>query len=910
MANLDSPQWKRAQQTSLWKRTLGSDDEDVKPLRESFLDARKNAAFLLDKIRPDFPYLTIHDITHVDSLWSVADTIIGENYPINPLEGYVLGIAFLIHDAALSYDAVGGKDKLRAKLEWKDAYADGPCDKDEEEFKKECDFTAIRAIHAREAKEILGKTFSSADIPSFHIIKKASYRQSLGEIIGKIAASHHWSIDDIESKLEVQITPSFEVSGPGDWDINEQKLACILRCADAGHIDDGRAPYYIFHSLNINGVSLQHWKSQNRLGIVRPYIKDTSKLLITSTSSFKKEDFAAWNVAYDAVRVFDEELKKSNNLLKTIDKELVFARTGVLGANSKEELAEYIKTDGTWQPCNFGIHTSKIKLLIENLGGRKLYGEKYKLLVVLRELIQNARDAIHARQKLEESFENGKITIRLIEEGDSHFIEVEDNGIGMSMNCINHHLLDFGNSYWKSPLSKSENPGLRSSGFKSVGKFGIGFYSIFMVAKSVTVRTKRYDKATNEARTIEFPTGLTLSPIISSDRMNASVSTIVRFNLKDDVELSFKTSSYEESTISWQEVLPILVAALDSDVFYEEHGKSIKIHTNIYSPFFNRVEWLRSLFLPCPVNIDEIASKLEVLIDENGEQRGLILFPEHFDIIKNNESSITDYRPCIQTIGGLLSSFNFIDTTYGCYLGYLDGRENCLSRNNMILDEPLKRCLQELTKYNYCKNFDEIITHKSLANNYTTLVDYCGLTDYIYNDNLRRLYATLPYYQIEVGTMRCLRFIHHHLFVGVDLGAGICFSNVYKPGLDIFSLFDSTKSNMTLKDVLNDVTIDKEWLDLEKSIRVSNLPASSYEEIIKKFCEYLNVHPFFDGNKRALSVWVNFLLDRRLGQMIDWRKVNKERLVDLMKAPNEMCKYLKPFLSTTYLDEMKSSITT
>ena len=130
--------------TSLWKNTLGSVDENVKPLRDSFIQSRKNAEFLLDKIRIDFPELTIHDITHVDSLWNVADTIIGENYPINPLEGYILGIAFLIHDAVLSYDAIGGIDALRETIEWKDAYFEEHDIIHDEELKKECDFIAIR----------------------------------------------------------------------------------------------------------------------------------------------------------------------------------------------------------------------------------------------------------------------------------------------------------------------------------------------------------------------------------------------------------------------------------------------------------------------------------------------------------------------------------------------------------------------------------------------------------------------------------------------------------------------------------------------------------------------------------------------------------------------------------------------
>lgn len=250
------------QSTSLWKRTLGLDNENVKPLRDSFLGAHENAEFLLAKIRKDFPNLTVHDISHVDSLWNVADTIIGEDYLINPLEGYILGISFLIHDAALSYETIGGIDKLRNTVEWKDVYADGANGKDEEIFKKECDFTAIRALHAREAESILSKIFTKDNGTTFYIIDDDSLRRHYGELIGKIAASHHWDIDDVSS-LELQINPRREY--PNEWKINAQKLACILRCADAGHIDNGRAPDNIYNILSVNGVSKQHWDSQNHL---------------------------------------------------------------------------------------------------------------------------------------------------------------------------------------------------------------------------------------------------------------------------------------------------------------------------------------------------------------------------------------------------------------------------------------------------------------------------------------------------------------------------------------------------------------------------------------------------------------------------------------------------------------------
>lgn len=920
MANLDSPQWKRAKQTSLWKRTLGSDDEDVKPLRDSFLDARKNAAFLLDKIRPDFPNLTIHDITHVDSLWTVADAIIGENYPINPLEGYVLGIAFLIHDAALSYYAVGGKKELRKTTVWQDAYADGPGKKRKKEFQKECDFTAIRFLHAENAKKMLSESFKDNNGITVNIHGTDVYINHYGHLIGKIAASHHWSIDDVESKLKKQVNP---MSGmPNDWKINAQKLACILRCADAGHIDDGRAPDAIYQSLIVNGVSRYHWEYQNHLCQVCEDENDKTKLCITSSNPFKKEEefaVAAWHVAYDAVRIFDEELKKSNNLL-IANHIKEFPHNGVSGANSKEDLAKYIETEG-WLPCNFGVHTRNIKNLIETLGGSKLYGEDNMILVVLRELIQNARDAIHARQKMDDSFRDGRITIRLLEDGKNRFVEVEDNGIGMSMDCIKHHLLDFGSSYWKSSLSKEENPGLTSKKFESIGKFGIGFYSVFMVAKSVEVRTKRYDKGNQEAKRVEFPAGLTLSPIISND--SKSAGTIVRFELKDDVKVRSSKGPYDQY-LYLKETLPILAAALDADIYYEKQCEPQRIHTNVISPEFDKAKWLADLCFPCPVNIDEIASKMEPLIDENGKQRGLLLPPEYKDTIKYQKESYNERIPSIETIGGLWSSLKYNEKSFnGVFIGYLDGREDRVSRDKMILDEPLKKCLQTWTREKYRKNYHEMIYNNHIAWLYENLIYYCDLENTIIDDNIRYLYAQTPL-GIDDGSMQSLKKIYHYIHVAIR---GISLSERFRMHFNMLGdessineLFDVPRPDEELDKLLCekidfDSYFELGYIDpidpykrketLMRLIKTTFLPISNYEEIIQKYCEFVSIGLFYTVKDTTLGVWVNLLLNKVLGQMIDWRQVKKKHLERLVYyRPNEVSGYLKQFLSSTYLDEM------
>lgn len=835
--------------TSLWKNTLGSEDINVKPLRDSFIQSRKDAEILLNKIRIDFPELTIHDITHVDSLWNVADTIIGENYLINPLEGYILGIAFLIHDAVLSYDAIGGIDALRETIEWKDAYFEEHDIIHDEELKKACDFIAIRSLHAKKAESILDQLFKRDNGTTFYIIDDDNYRKHYGILIGQIAASHHWSIDEVESRLKKQINPRSGM--PRDWKINAQKLACILRCADAGHIDDGRAPDCIFQTLNVNGVSRNHWKSQNHLCQVCKDNEDSTMLCITSSNPFKKEDFAAWNVAYEAVKIFDKELKSSNNLLKTDN--LDFPFKGVSGAESKEALGKYIETIG-WYPCSFGVHTSNVKAMIESLGGDKLYGKENALFVTLRELIQNARDAIHARRMIDNSFKDGHIIIRQKETNGSQLLEIEDNGIGMSTDCIKNHLLDFGSSYWKSSLSRLENPGLKSMGFKSAGNYGIGFYSIFMVSKSVEVITKRYNKGIDDAKRLEFPSGLTLSPILSKGILSPNESTIIRFEIKDNVDLSFKVKNKDTSrVVSLLEILPIIVAGVDVDVYYEYNGISQCVHENICSQIFDKKRWLNDLTFHKLSNeeLDDIANKLEVIRDESSNIKACIAVLD----IKKDVS-------LVETIGGLATS-HYIFNEKGL-IGFIDGKSTDVSRNHFKLDEYTTKLFQKWLKEKYIKNYNRIITEQFLSQNYCYAMSYLNINiDEIVTENISNLYATYEQRGIEIGTIKGLKSIHIHLFSGINNYAGqyrvhnVKFYPSYKTAVDVKGLDDSLQ------------VIDR-------------MPEENLEDIVRKYVKVLIDHPFLDGNKRTADVWLNLMLKRFMGIMIDWTEMDKHEFYNIM----------------------------
>lgn len=65
---------------------------------------------------------------------------------------------------------------------------------------------------------------------------------------------------------------------------------------------------------------------------------------------------------------------------------------------------------------------------------------------------------------------------------------MEDDGIGMSERTITTSLLDFGKSFWSSDAVMQEFAGLLAKGLSATGRFGVGFFSVFVLGDVVRVR--------------------------------------------------------------------------------------------------------------------------------------------------------------------------------------------------------------------------------------------------------------------------------------------------------------------------------------------------------------------------------------------------------------------------------------
>lgn len=57
---------------------------------------------------------------------------------------------------------------------------------------------------------------------------------------------------------------------------------------------------------------------------------------------------------------------------------------------------------------------------------------------------------------------------------------------------------------------------------------------------------------------------------------------------------------------------------------------------------------------------------------------------------------------------------------------------------------------------------------------------------------------------------------------------------------------------------------------------IDKMPQSTFDEIIEKYVEMNVAHPFRDGNGRSARIWLDLMLKKEIGYVVDWSKVDKE----------------------------------
>ena len=87
---------------------------------------------------------------------------------------------------------------------------------------------------------------------------------------------------------------------------------------------------------------------------------------------------------------------------------------------------------------------------------------------------------------------------------------------------------------------------------------------------------------------------------------------------------------------------------------------------------------------------------------------------------------------------------------------------------------------------------------------------------------------------------------------------------------------------------------------------IEKMPQSDYDEIIEKYVEMNIAHPFREGNGRSMRIWLDHMLKKEIGRVVDWRLVDKEDYLLAMERSPVKDVEIKVLLKEALTDEVDS----
>ncbi|MBR2954381.1 MAG: ATP-binding protein [Clostridia bacterium] len=421
-----------------------------------------------------FPTFTLHDETHIMNVCNWMVKLLGKRKSeVSAYDLALLVMSACCHDIGMSVSDNQAED-LRSNpdsYDWKQHFKYYL--KDEEKFSKTgiiSDQMLRNYIRVNHHKRI-SQQITQTDWPE-ELSQKGINRSALIEL----CASHGESLEKLNAAR---------------WQKYDLRFcAVMLRLADILDFDSSRAPIRLFNHLGLDNaenfekkISQTEW-AKNRSGVFGEIVEG----VIPYTASFDSLQLELEVQSYlDWVQ---EELDNSNEYLSKY-----------VGKWQDFDLPRKISTESVerngYRYGKFCLTMDQDRVL-ELLTGRNLYSDPG---VFVRELLQNAIDAVLTRSKLDPNFNenDGKIVISswMDYDGNSWF-RIEDNGIGMDENIITNYFLKVGRSYYSSDEFKADKRRYaRGDDYTPISRFGIGVLSCFMSDpenNKLEVSTKRYSQ--------------------------------------------------------------------------------------------------------------------------------------------------------------------------------------------------------------------------------------------------------------------------------------------------------------------------------------------------------------------------------------------------------------------------------
>jgi hypothetical protein len=409
-------------------------------LKEAWIILKDGMTKYIPTIDNRFRQFTRHDVSHLFALENILDWLVPSAVwkELNHYELFCLMGSIWAHDIGM------GANNDEIEQFCKNIHTEPPNDDNLLWF--------LRENHPKISRDIISSLFRSQSNASL---------TGLGKIIADISESHgNYNLEELQLRIPV---------GHSGSTVRPVYLAILLRLADILHCTADRAPMNLFKARAIDDpISVRHWKRHQSTVGIGPDLANGVILV---------------HIIADDVITFDWAMEYCNYIQKEIDYcSNVISRLN-LHADKLTLPFHKIKKicDTPFLPRIIRIKVDA-SAAIALLAGKYVYDDDS---VVIRELLQNAIDAINLRQSRDST-----ILPEVILEYNSveKWISVSDNGIGMTLDEIEGALL----SSCTSGFRRVKNPE------DMLARYGIGFLTTLSIGTTVLVSTRQMSSSPNQ----------------------------------------------------------------------------------------------------------------------------------------------------------------------------------------------------------------------------------------------------------------------------------------------------------------------------------------------------------------------------------------------------------------------------
>lgn len=138
---------------------------------------------------------------------------------------------------------------------------------------------------------------------------------------------------------------------------------------------------------------------------------------------------------------------------------------------------------------------------------------------------------------------------------------------------------------------------------------------------------------------------------------------------------------------------------------------------------------------------------------------------------------------------------------------------------------------------------------------------------------------------LEAGTFASLKAIHKYLFE------------------DIYDFAGELRTVNISKGIFRFAPL----IYLEAALaNIDKMPQSTFDEVVEKYVEMNVAHPFREGNGRSTRIWLDCILKKEIGKVVDWSRVDKEDYLLAMERSPIRDIEIKYILKAALIDDIHS----